>query len=853
MMRRVFTIVSFWILAQAAFAQDFVPFVIPAEPNPRSAMFRASEAISTRSLRVTSRDGHFSRGNKRVRFWGVNLAFNGNFPNRADAPRIAARLAAAGVNMVRLHHMDTSNYPGGLWNAADGATIAPQALERLDFFIAELARRGIYVDLNLHVGREHSKFLGLPAFNREYDKMAGIFTPALVEAQRKFAREMLTRVNAFRGLPYAADPAVAIVEISNEDSFFMWGAEKTLRELPPYYAGELTRQYNAWLLRAYGDTLALRATWSRGIEPLGKNLVANGDFTAKDPATGAPQHWRLEQYGEAKAALSAETYKSRAAARMRILNQDGVNWHIQLNQAEFAVERERFYSLSFRAAAATTRMISCSVMMAHEPWSNLSPWETLEVAPEWKAVSLGFRVNAGDAKARLNFALGDGAGDVYLADVQLRPGGQQGLLPDESLENRSVGLYADPEGEPRKLDRTAFLADTEKAYYEGMRDYVHEDLGCAALVIGTIVFGPLGFYGQSGMDFVDGHAYWQHPRFPHREWDMNDWLVEQTAMSDRPEGAVLLELAASRLAGKPFTVSEYNHPAPLDSQAECVPMIAAFAAAQDFDGVWIYAYSHKSDGWRPDKMDGFFDIAGNPAKWGFMRAGAAIFRDGGIPALNESVTIPLTGRDRTARGLALRHDLDSSMFGIVKTMGHLAWRDLLDRRIYLSFSKSAPSRSPRPPATTLTWTLENSRGAFFAEGDGGWVYTGRASSSRASTKGRLDFSQPGFAAICVTALDRSSFADAQKVLITACGRCENEGMGFREDRRTVGTNWGKPPVRIEPVRGSLGLPPGKWTCEALSPDGMPSAGVPVSYQDGRGRIEVSPQYKTMWYLLDRSE
>jgi hypothetical protein len=47
------------------------------------------------------------------------------------------------------------------------------------------------------------------------------------------------------------------------------------------------------------------------------------------------------------------------------------------------------------------------------------------------------------------------------------------------------------------------------------------------MVTGTIVFGPLGLYAQSDMDFIDSHAYWQHPQFPNRPWDSGDWLMNR--------------------------------------------------------------------------------------------------------------------------------------------------------------------------------------------------------------------------------------------------------------------------------------------------------------------------------------
>ncbi len=173
-------------------AEDFVPFVIPAKPNADSLIAVTSfEPIKTDSSRLQAADGHFYRNGERVRLWGVNLSFGANLPRHEDAPYVAGRLAAAGVNAVRCHHMDSARWPRGLWNAKDGKTITPEALDRLDYFIDQLARYGICVNINLHVGRAHSQYLGLPKANRNYDKISNIFTPALIDAQKKYARQLV--------------------------------------------------------------------------------------------------------------------------------------------------------------------------------------------------------------------------------------------------------------------------------------------------------------------------------------------------------------------------------------------------------------------------------------------------------------------------------------------------------------------------------------------------------------------------------------------------------------------------------------------------------------------------------------
>jgi hypothetical protein len=125
-----------------------------------------NEPITARD-RIFVRDGHFYRvgpdltpntgDDTRVNFWGVNLAFSANFPDTQDAARIAKRLRRLGVNIVRLHHMDSS--PDRVASSATSLltqdpypTLNPYSVERLRVFIDALKAEGIYVNLNLHVG-----------------------------------------------------------------------------------------------------------------------------------------------------------------------------------------------------------------------------------------------------------------------------------------------------------------------------------------------------------------------------------------------------------------------------------------------------------------------------------------------------------------------------------------------------------------------------------------------------------------------------------------------------------------------------------------------------------------------------
>src|SRR5690606_39080053 len=87
--------------------------------------------------------------------------------------------------------------------------------------------------------------------------------------------------------------------------------------------------------------------------------------------------------------------------------------------------------------------------------------------------------------------------------------------------------------------------------------------------------------------------------------------------------------------GKPFTVTEMDHPAPSDYAAEMYPVFATFAGLQDWDGV--YTFDMTGIGTAPGEGSGalhtFFDQHHHPAKWSFGPCAARVRREGLVPPL----------------------------------------------------------------------------------------------------------------------------------------------------------------------------------------------------------------------------
>ena len=66
------------------------------------------------------------------------------------------------------------------------------------------------------------------------------------------------------------------------------------------------------------------------------------------------------------------------------------------------------------------------------------------------------------------------------------------------------------------------------------------------------------------------------------------------------------------MAGKPYTISEYNHPFPNRYHWEMFPVLAAYASYHDADGLMFFNYNDgTNDNWEEDFIDGFFGIHRN--------------------------------------------------------------------------------------------------------------------------------------------------------------------------------------------------------------------------------------------------
>ena len=106
----------------------------------------------------------------------------------------------------------------------------------------------------------------------------------------------------------------------------------------------------------------------------------------------------------------------------------------------------------------------------------------------------------------------------------------------------------------------------------------------------------------------------------------------------------ILAQAGQRVAGKPYTVSEYNHPFPNQYGAEGQPMLRAYGALQDWDGVFEYTYNHSPD-FEPRRNTYFFSMIARTEVLAHFPACAAIYLRGDVREARQTVTGALAFSD----------------------------------------------------------------------------------------------------------------------------------------------------------------------------------------------------------------
>lgn len=404
-----------------------------------------------------------------------------------------------------------------------------------------------------------------------------------------------------------------------------------------------------------------------------------------------------------------------------------------------------------------------------------------------------------------------------------------------------------------------FFVKIMKDYYREMTQHLRE-IGVKIPLNGTNWSINLGVTTAQGeMDYCDSHCYWNFP------------LWESSGTSTMPMVSSLensfKSLAASRLSGKPFFVSEWDHAWPDEWRAESSLAYAAVAAFQGWSGVTIHTYRYST--WEAeDRLGGgaetingityrnHFDAANDPAKFGLFYHAALILRRGDLQPGASWVNVEVTGEgdewllikpdDLPAlTGLVERHRTGMLLPGQEATQGdsHPAGETCVSEKDGEVFSDTGEMW--RSWQKGYGWIDTPSSKAVY-----GFVDT----VPRITLKGLEIEAKTDFAVIALSSLTRDPLEEAKSILLTAVGRCDNSEAEYNTSH-TLQTSFGHTPVLIEPIQAVITLHSNVPNLKVfvISQHGELVTRLPVEYAAGKLRFEIGPQPawnpSTIYYLI----
>ena len=817
-------------------------------------------------------DGHLYTGDRRLRLNGVDLAFSAAFPTHDQAGKVAARLAKFGNNIVRFHIMDMQRFPNGLLaqDAKDTGTFEREALDRLDYFTAQLIRHGVYIYLCTLNYRPFNAADGLPPAIEQLGApyqgrhVVGFFDPAQIELQKEYDRKLLLHRNAYTGKTYAADPAVAMVEINNENGLLHAWLGGTVDELPEVFQTELRKRWNEWLRRRYTTTNRLRQAWSEGALPLGNELLNNAEFAHGQDG------WSLElhQPAAATASVTDDAPADLRGARSVCVDVRRIGtepWHVRFEQFGLKLRAEQGYTVTWWAKAEAPVELRVSLAMEHAPWQTLGRQGTVKLGAKWQAYRLVVRPGTSEEHARLVFDPPIKTGRIWLAGISLRPGGVTGLPEGETLQAASVaGLLHDKladRSSSATRDWIRFLWETEDAYWQTLYHHLKDELKVQGVVIGTIV-GCSTPNLMARLDCVDSHAYWQHPVFPGRPWDPSNWYVRNVSMVNA-RGGLLPGLALHRVLNRPFCITEYGHPAPNTSCSEGSLLRGAYAGLQDWDYLSTSRFAQRND-FDLRRIRQWFDIDQHPTKMMTLIPAAAMFLRGDVAPAKQQVVATLDCQQELEllpRQYAWNLvDLGPRGIPPETTLVHRVALAVEGQTLPLDALRPDQVKLPTEDFVSdtgqLEWDLRRpGHGVVTVDTPRSKALVGYGAGRRYELGGILiepgQTRQDGWSALTLTAIEGDLATAPSRWLITATGYVENTNMGWKDAGHTsVGNDWGHAPTLVEgvPARFTLPFAANQVEVWALDERGQRRTTVPCQAGPaGHAVIAIGPEWKTLWY------
>ena len=479
-------------------------------------------------------------------------------------------------------------------------------------------------------------------------------------------------------------------------------------------------------------------------------------------------------------------------------------------------------------------LIALQKQFSHDLWTHVNPYT-------------GIAYGDDPAIAMMDFT---NENDLMVYDVTVEP-----YASDlEAMWGDWAAAHAVDPGQPiryvaqRSSDVLRFLDEVQQSYYSEMYQYLRE-VGVTVPITGNtwLVLGA-NLPSQAAMDYMDAHAYWDHPTGNYDHFHNR----AQVKANPAAEGNNFSGLSISRVQGLPLAISEWGHPWPNEWRSEGSLATAAVGSLQGWDALLAYTYRHSSDV-PVDKLSGPFDTFNDPAVFGLFPAASIMFRRGDVAQSGPPTAV---------------HWTEADIFGTPQTWlwgGLPAYRSLVESTAIVTTIttptgvKAVVSPGDYVPTAGATYTQSDTGELRRDWSLGlGTIDTPRSQAAYGylGDAGQIDLTDISiavtnpFAVVALTSLDGREIRTSRHLLLTAVGRAENTSMVYNLTHTQL-VESGTGPVLVDPITGQVIIRTSydNSVVTAVSPTGSRTDLFSVAADGGAITLDLGAYAGTIYYEI----
>lgn len=240
---------------------------------------------------------------------------------------------------------------------------------------------------------------------------------------------------------------------------------------------------------------------------------------------------------------------------------------------------------------------------------------------------------------------------------------------DEWSQKQNLQITADN----RQEHFNRFLYDVYERYWSDMTKFLRGIGLRVPLSEQNHRQPPLAYMLREKYDYVDNHIYWDHPQWIGPVKWKHPAQIRNTSVMAGGLWPIRM-LGPSRLFGKPFTVSEFDFCYPNEFRAEGAVLMGAYAAFQDWDGLFRFDYAAGKNSLFAQRYLSSFCVVNDPIRLLGERIAMALFVRGDLPPAPNAIPVVVKPGE-FERGYIESYSRPAQKLTFLGRTGSVAWRD----------------------------------------------------------------------------------------------------------------------------------------------------------------------------------